>query len=181
MTAMSRLKKFSKTSSVHSAGFTLLEVIIAMTIMVIAFSAILAIEADSIRASARAKQMNMIAMLARNLMVKTELLIEGKAFREVRPKDEGQFEAPYEDYRWRTEVKEIQFPNFAAMMPASGASSSNSSQSAGMSLIFGKAQDFFSKAVRRVLVTVVWMNGKKEQTFSLSTFWVDLSYELQIP
>src|SRR6478735_4350708 len=83
-------------------GFTLLEVIIAMAIMTLAFSSILAVEMGSINASARAKQMNIVAMLAKNQMVETEYKIEGKKFDEVKKEESGAFPSPYQDYTWKT-------------------------------------------------------------------------------
>jgi type II secretion system protein I len=77
-------------------GFTLLEVLIAMAIMALALSSILSVESGSINASARAKQMNIVAMLVKNQMIKTEYEIEGKSFDEVEKEKSEAFEAPYE-------------------------------------------------------------------------------------
>ena len=53
-------KKLSKKTD----GFTLLEVIIALAIMALAFGSILAIEGDSIRASERMTLISTLTMLA---------------------------------------------------------------------------------------------------------------------
>ncbi len=157
-------------------GFTLLEVIIAMAIMAIAFSAILAVEGGAINASARAKQLNVVAMLAKNQMVDSEALIEGKKFEEVQKEQEGAFPAPFQDYRWKRTVKELKFPNFA-----SGALGNKNSGNDMMSDMVGKIiTNFFSKALRVLTVTVYWKKGKGEQSYSLSTFWVDLNHELDL-
>ncbi len=76
-----------------------------MTIMVLAFASILAVECNSINATTRAKQMNIVAMLARNKMIETEYKIEGKTFDEIKKEEGGTFAAPYEIYRWKTEVQ----------------------------------------------------------------------------
>src|SRR5262245_17024548 len=93
------------------SGFTLLEVIIALTIMVLAFSAILSVESGGITAAEKTHQLNVVSMLARNKMIEMEYAIEGKGFDEVKKEDGGQFAAPFEDFRWEAEIKEIQFPS----------------------------------------------------------------------
>lgn len=158
------------------AGFTLLEVIIAMAIMAIAFAAILAVEGGSINASVRAKQMNIVAMLARNQMVDTEYKIEGKTFDEVQKEEEGKFDEPYQDYRWKRVIKEIQFPKIST---GSEKSQSDSGQSEMAGMITKLMTSFLSKAIREVSVTIFWKYGKTEQSYALSTYWVDLNYEFK--
>jgi general secretion pathway protein I len=161
-----------------SKGFTLLEVVIAMAIMTLAFSSILAVEMGSINASSRAKQMNIVAMLAKNQMVDTEYKIEGKSFDEVKKEDSGTFEAPYQDYRWKTTVRELKFPPIAggAAAQSKGAEGGNQVTELLTKLI----TNFLSKALREVTVTVFWKRGTAEQSFSLSTYWVDLNYEFKL-
>jgi type II secretion system protein I len=172
-------------------GFTLLEVIIAMAIMVVAFGSILAVEQGSINASSRAKQMNIVAMLAKNQMIETEFKIQGKTFEEVKKEEEGNFKPPYEDYHWKAKVKELKFPNIGAVGGANKAEGDNrdSRGDAGgdgqdnsqASEMLGKlVSNFLSKAIREVSVTISWKRGSGEQTFTLSTYWVDLNYEFKL-
>lgn len=171
MTDMLMLKK-----SLANKGFTLLEVVIALAIMVIAFAAILAVEGGAINASARAKQLNTVSMLAKNQMVETEFLIEGKTFDEVQKEEAGVFQPPYQDYRWKRTVKELHFPRFSS---GSGKGGSTEGATDSSDLISKLITNFFSKAIREVTVTVFWKRGTGEQNYSLSTYWVDLNYEFK--
>ncbi len=171
------------------SGFTLLETIIALAIMVVAFSAILSIESGSISASAKAKQLNVVAMLAKNKMVETEYAIQGKAFDEVKKEDGGTFATPFEDYRWKTEVKEIEFPslNFSGGGGSSDSSSGGSSSGGGSvggqdmgDLMTKLITQFLSQALREVSVSIIWKKGASDQQFALSTYWVDLNHEFQV-
>lgn len=175
-------------------GFTLLEVVIAMAIMVIAFSAILAVEGGSINASTRAKQMNIVGMLAKNKMVETEFKFEGKEFTEVKKEEAGTFEEPYQDYQWKAVIKELKFPNLAAIGGGANAggggaggantggtgSGSSTGQGQGADMVTRLVTNFLSKAIRQVIVTVSWKKGTATQDFSLSTYWVNLNYEFQL-
>jgi general secretion pathway protein I len=167
-------------------GFTLLEVVIAMAIMTIAFASILAVEGGSINASARAKQMNIVSMLAKNQMVETEFKIQGKKFEEVRKEESGQFPPPYEDYRWKSVIKEIKFPNLAPSASKTGSTSGSGTSSGAVgsggqtemeSTIAKTMTTYLSKSIREVTVSIIWNRSGKDQSYSLATYWVDLNHE----
>jgi prepilin-type N-terminal cleavage/methylation domain-containing protein len=171
----------SRQAAAEIAGFTLLEVIIAMAIMVLAFASILSVESGSLNASARSKQMNVVAMLAKDKMVQTEYEIEGKTFEEVAKEAHGTFDTPYQDYSWETKIKEVEFPNLGSGGgdSSSGGGSQNASSDVG-STINKLLTQFFSKAMREVTVKIIWKRGSGEQSYSLSTYWVDLNHEFEL-
>ena len=172
-----------KTENKQEAGFTLLETLIALAIMLVAFSAILSVESTSITATERAKQMNVVAMLAKNRMVKLEYEFEGKTFDEFKKEDSGTFEQPFGAYRWSTSVKEIKFPSFDVAGGKAGteggdAGGGENTDMAGF--LVKLITNFLSKAIREVTVTVTWTKGSGEQTFSVSTYWVNLNHEFSL-
>jgi type II secretion system protein I len=171
---MSLRRKFleKNKSLLDQAGFTLLEVLIAMAIMTVALSSILAVESGSINASARAKQMNIVAMLVKNQMIKTEYDIEGKTFDEVEKEKTEAFEAPYETYTWKRVVKEITFPTINP-----GSSDPNDTSVDQNAETMAKTiSQFLSKAIREVDVSVNWKKDGKDQSFTVATYWVDLNH-----
>ena len=137
--------------------------------MTLAFTAIFSVELSSISASSRAKQVNIVAILANNLLVDSEYLMEGKAFNELKTKDAGVFERPFEKYRWTREIKTIKFPSLTG--------NANSGTQI-MSQLSGAVTTYISEALREVALSVIWTAGKTEQTYSLSTYWVDLSHAI---
>ena len=158
------------------AGFTLLEVLISLVIITMAFTAILDAESGSLHASAKAKQMNIIAMLAKNAMTEMEYDIEGKTFDEFPKTGAKTFEPPYDQgYRWSYEIKQLKFPNLNIAGGKSGEGTSDA-----ISQMTRLITKFLSDALREVDVTVAWGPSNKEQTFSLSTYWVDLNHEFSI-
>lgn len=172
------------------SGFTLLEVMIAMTIMLVAFASILAVESSSMNTSAKAKQMNIVGMLARNAMTQTEVEIQGKAFREINEEDSAQFEEPYQDYTWVRSVKEVKFPNLAGMFQAGAQAQEGGENSAAMDAQEGNAAlmeqmtkivtNFLSKALREITITIKWKKGAGEQSYTVSMYWVDLNSDFQL-
>jgi general secretion pathway protein I len=174
-------KKNRKAGS-HPPGFTLLEVVIALAIMAVSFGSILAVQGNAVNAATRAKQMNTVAMLAKNKMVDTEFKIQGKAFDEVRKNEGGTFEPPYEDFSWRSSIKEIKFPPINFGGPKGNTSDAESNKGGGQGNQVGEmltklVTKHLSKSIREVTVTIAWKQGTKEQTYDLSTFWVDLNHE----
>lgn len=164
------------------AGFTLLEVLIAMAILVVSLASILAVEGGSIEATIKAKRMNVVAMLAKNQMVESEFKIQGKKFDEVRKEETGTFEPPYQDYSWKMTVKELKFPQISDLMKNEDANNSNQEQGANpqTELIGRVVTNYLSKAIREVTVTIIWKQSGKEQDFALATYWVDLNHEFSI-
>jgi len=183
--------KSLKWTLTDQGGFTLLEVMIASAIMLIAFSSILMIESSSIDASLKAKRLNTVTMLAKSKLIETEMELEGKSFTEIQKEKAETFKEPFQDYRWKRVIKEVTFPNFAAGATqsalGSGAASGSSSRSSsaseggeGADKLGKLVTNYLSKAIREVTVTVTWKSGKGEQSYSVATYWVNLNHEFQL-
>ena len=114
-------------------------------------------------------------------MVETEFSLEGKTFEEVPKEKSGTFESPYQDYRWQTKIKELSFPSLLGGS-GSGSGDGKDAQGAnqGADMVAQIISANLSKAIRQVTVTVLWKQGAKEKSFSLSTFWVNLNHELSL-
>lgn len=184
----------------NDSGFTLLEVLIALTIMSIAFAAILMVESGSIESSIKTKNMVIVQMLARNQMIETEKKIENKTFTEIKKEESGEFPEPYKEFKWKMTVKEIEFPDLSLLLSKGGGtgtdspSSTSSNQQPGESAsgrgasgtawmaeqITKKVSEYLSKAVREVTVTISWKKGSGEQSFSLTHFWISFNEPIRI-
>ncbi len=162
----------------NRSGFTLIEVVIAMTIMFIAFAAILSVQSGSISATTRAKQINIVTMLARNKMIETELAIQGKAFLEIPKETNGNFEEPYQEYKWAIQIKDLEFPNMSGTQQGQG---QDQQQGGGIAdMISNSITSYLSKAMKQIIVTVTWKRGDKEQSTDITMFWVNLNQELTL-
>ena len=164
----------------RASGFTLLEIMIALAIMTVAFASILSIQSSSISATSRAKVVGTAAMLARNQMIETEFKFQKKKFEEMRTEETGTFKPPFQDYQWKTVVKEVQFPNLAALEGGDSSSNKKAETTEGSEQMAKMVTQFMSKALREVTVTVTLKQGSREQSYSLTTYWVDLNHELQL-
>lgn len=163
-------------------GFTLLETMIAMAIMMVAFASILMVESASINTAVKTKQMNIVNLLARRAMIEAEHEFTGKKFEEIQKEKSEQVKPPYENFKMTRTIKEIKFPSFN-MQPSEGGSNPEGSQETGNNFaeqLTKLVTNFLSKAVREVTVTISWKKGEGEQKFSVSTYWVDLNHDFAL-
>lgn len=180
---------FRRTITAQS-GFTLLEVMIAMAIMLVAFSSILAIQSSSMSSALKSRQIHEVSMLARNAMAQTEVEISGKKFEDISEELSGQFDEPYQDYTWTRKVKEVKLPNLQGLAQAASAASGEgdsgaskddeAKNSAILEQMTKVITNFLSKAVREITVTVQWKRGVQVQKYEVAMYWVDLNSEFQL-
>ncbi len=163
------------------SGFTLLETMIALAIMLVAFASILMVESASVNTSAKAKQMNIVGMLAKKAMIEAEQAFEGKTFDEVKKEETTQLQAPFQDYKITRKIKEMKFPNLG-VGGGGGSDKDKSGDNSDSSTdqLTKLLTNFLSKSIREVSVTITWKKGTGEQNFSLSTYWVDLNHEFEL-
>ncbi len=171
-------------------GFTLLEVMIAMAIMLVAFSSILAIQSSSMNSALRSRQTHEVSMLAQFAMAMTEVEITGKKFEEISEEMSGQFESPYQDYTWTRKVKEVKLPNLSGISKAAEEASGGGSSAAQdeeaqkngalLEQMTKLITNFLSKAVRQVTITVSWKRGTTTQNYDVAMYWVDLNSDFQL-
>lgn len=173
MNSPSSFRLFQKSPALE-AGFTMLEVLIALGIMMVSFAAILGVQSNSINTTDRSKRLTTVAMLAKNQMLDTESMLEGKSFKEVSKEDEGTFEEPHQEFSWKREIKEIKFPN---LLPAGQSGDSDSTETERFGKLLAK---FLSDSIREVTITIKFKRGNQEQSYKLSTYWVDFNRDFTL-
>jgi general secretion pathway protein I len=90
-----------------ASGFTLMEVMIAMTILAIALVAIFQSQSQSISMSTDSRFMTTASFLAQSKMVE----VEAASTLDNQTKD-GDFGPDYPEYTWHLEVGDTQLPQF---------------------------------------------------------------------
>ncbi len=85
-------------------GFTLLEVMIALAIISIALVSMLALANRSISVHDRLQRMTQATLLAQSKMAEVESAEVGDA-------DQGSFDEPFENYRWRVQYSDTPLPS----------------------------------------------------------------------
>lgn len=161
----------------NNSGFTLIEVMIALAIMTIAFTSIFQVQSDSINSIRQSKETNLVTMLLKNYTIQVEHEFEGRAFTEVQKEKGAKCQEPYEDYMCSRIIKEIKFPQLSFVQPSSDPSQGQENQM--IEKVTKLITKFFTQSIREVTVTVAW-GPKYEYKTSLSTYWVNLNQEFSI-
>jgi len=154
-----------------SAGFSLLEVVFAMTILAIALGSILGIQTGSLRATAHAKHLQIITLLAQSKMNETKLELK-RSFEEMPLKKEGNFAPLYPQYRWEREMKALNFSPLTQVISQYFQSQEGGTQDIQL---INEVFKYFSETIREIKITIYW----KKQTYSIATYWVKLNHEMQ--
>lgn len=90
-------------------GFTLLEVMVALAIVSGALVALLTLGNRSVTAQTRLQRLTQATLLAQQKMAETEVGSRRKTLEKTL--QEGRFDAPHADYRWRLAFAETPLPS----------------------------------------------------------------------
>ncbi len=103
--------KLSQATGLGQAGFTLLEVLVALGILATAYVALLQTLSGSIRLSTYGRQVTVAAFLAQAKLEQTEEKLIKDGFPVESDVTKGTFEeSGYPGYRWKMEVRKIELP-----------------------------------------------------------------------
>lgn len=161
-----------EVKGLNQSGFSLLEVMIALTILALALSAVLTSESGSIASNIRTKEYNMAVWLARNILTESEHLYEGKSFSEIPKKETKSFTTPYERFKWNREIRDIKFPDFS--IPTG---KDDMGIPEPVRILLKSITKYLGDSLREMTVTVSWPRGKGEQKISVTTYLIDLKQE----
>lgn len=98
----------------RAQGFTLLEVMIALAIAGIALVTLLSLSNRSIGVNDRLQKITQATLLAQEKMSEIEAAAEGGLLQFTA--DEGEFEAPFQLYRWQLGFEETPLANVKMVM-----------------------------------------------------------------
>lgn len=186
------------TARRQQAGFTLLEVMIAMAILAVSLTALTLALTRSMRASQHARMMTQATFLCRKLLVEQENDFITEGFKDdVAVKEEkGEFEdKAFSRFRWTRTTEKIRLPSADQIQSAAtkmlqdkqsaaGSSTSGSAASkggsggnltSGMGGLLGPVKEMLEQGIRRVTVRVWWDEPTMpEQKVEVVTFYTDM-------
>jgi general secretion pathway protein I len=178
----------------RAAGFSLLEVMIAMSILAAALTWIVVGMARNISAENHAKLMTTATFLARSKMNDLEDELYEKGFGEFEKELTGTFEdRGFQRFSWRLIVDKVEMPSVDQVQTVLGkagdvkaavtgqeppkeqaAQSPMTSGVAAMSGSFGIIKDVLEGGIRRLTVQVLWQEGRRTHDVSVVAFYTDV-------
>jgi prepilin-type N-terminal cleavage/methylation domain-containing protein len=156
---------------VNKKGFTLIETLVAL--MILAGTSVVLYQSwgGSFRAVKKGRLYNTITLLLQKKVVEFEVKAKTEKVDEV-VDEEGDFGSDYPDFKWEIKVKPFTVPPINPN--GNGLGETNKMAETVLKVM----SDYFEKAVREVLVTVVYTVGEKKLKYSVSTIYVDYTQDI---
>ncbi|MEY4615391.1 MAG: hypothetical protein RJB66_351 [Pseudomonadota bacterium] len=158
-----------------SSGFTLIEALIAMTILSGAMLLLSQTWGGAFRSIKKAKQQYEVSLLLERKLTELDLEFRGKPLTEIPEEREEDFGKEYPEAKWKMKSKEFEFPDISPLLKSGDGNSDEMTM-----MIFKKLADNFKKTVKEVKVTVMVKEGKKTKEFSAVTYFVDYDQPLTL-
>ena len=158
----------------NKKGFTLIEVVIAMLIMVGAIVILYTSSAGNQARIRKSRVYNNVGVLLERKIAEIEAKNIGKSLLEISD-EEGDFGSDYPDYRWTFTVQPFEMPDMSQALTR------NASASQEMLLVLSQLREVMNKNIVEGTVTVFVNSGKKEVPFSVTTYFVDWTKDVSLP
>lgn len=176
-----------------SAGFTFIEVLVAMLIFTLAAIAAVNIGQGSVKATREAKEISTATWLLQNVITDLENRLESEGVdKGCEKKKEGKFEAPHDNFTWTAECYQIDFKlsdTASKMMAAMGDrdkdkkddSSQQNQQDAIMKMVMDTASKYITDSMRELHAEVAWNQGKTRRHIDVTTHFARYDQKVNLP
>ncbi len=175
-----------------TVGYTLMEVLVALTILASGLTILLGTQASSARMSERANQMALAALLVRSTMIDLEHQLMSDGFSDMTETAKGDFrDQGFDDIEWEAviEVVEITDQSQEAFNTtvyeqlfgdgeAGGSLSGSTAVSSFLPMILAQIPPLIndmSQRSRKVTLTVTWPDGGSELSLTVQQYVVNLA------
>jgi len=175
-------------ASHRDRGMTLLEVMVAMAILALSMTSLMASQMASIRATRYAQHVTSIAFLAEYQLIEVEYVMRKEGGWVLEDKIyEGTFAAQlWPDIRYKCIVDFLEIPDYSKLRAAKDDSdraaqgeSSVYYKSAGdkafgaLAMVWPMIKQAIERSIRKVKCTVYWKDGSLQNEYTIYTFWAD--------
>ncbi|MCY1006934.1 prepilin-type N-terminal cleavage/methylation domain-containing protein [Nannocystis pusilla] len=179
-----------------AAGFTLLEVMIAMAVLALSLTSMLTSQMASLRATRYAQTITSVAFLADYQLIETEYIVRKEGGWVLEDKFyEGTFaDQGWPDVKYKCIVDFLKLPEFTELRAAKddtdranrGESSMYYRSAAdqaftALGMVWTPVKQAIERSIRKVKCTVKWRNGNLDEEFIVNTFWADPEKLKQLP
>jgi type II secretion system protein I len=176
------------------AGFTLLEVLVAVAILAVMLTSLLGSQLNSMLATRYARDISVAALLAEWQLVELETQIRKEGFVNSDVELDGDFgEQGWDEFEWACKVHFVEIPDYNQLVDVKDEADEQSGTqddnmlSAGdqmfgaLGLVWPIVKEAIESSIRKVTCTVTWTTGKVDYEYDVQTFWTNPDALKQLP
>ncbi|MFO7564665.1 MAG: prepilin-type N-terminal cleavage/methylation domain-containing protein [Enhygromyxa sp.] len=176
------------------AGFTLLEVLIAVAILAVSLSSLMGSQLNSIAATRYARDITAAALLAEYQLIELEFLHRKEGWVSSDTEYEGDFsDQGYPHMEWTCTVHFTELPEYNELLAAKEGADEASGKDGdnvldagdrafgALGMVWPLIKAAIENSIRKVDCTVKWKNGTIDEEFVVQTFWTDPVALQQLP
>jgi len=157
-----------------SLGFTLLEVLIALSVLVTAIIIVNLAWSTNIFRIKKVRIYDDVSTLLEKKVTELQFKYKDKPLEEIQD-EEGDFGTAYPDSKWKLEQQEFNMPDLSGALE-----SRESGIEESLLLIIRQMTELFRKSIKEVRVTVLVKAAGKELKYSVTTYFIDYSKDIPI-
>lgn len=170
----------------EQAGFTLLEVMLALAILALGLTMTSESQQMSMRQVSRAKMMTIATLLAREKMIEVEDELFEEGFSEFDEEDKGDFGRDFKRFSYKLNIEKVELPAAAdtdglSQTLTEGAGGEGEGAGGGMAALGGQMigqylemiRSVIEQSIRRVTLDVIWKEGRRERSITVSCYYTD--------
>ncbi len=177
----------------EEAGFTLLEVLIAVAIMAVVLTSMMGSQLDAMQATRYARDITAAALLAEYQIVELEWQSRKDGWVSADVELDGDFsDQGWDDMKWRCTVHFIELPEYNELIDSKqgadeAAGDDDNVVDAGdqafgaLGMVWPIVKTAIENSIRKVDCTISWQSGEITQEFEIQTFWTDPAALLNLP
>jgi len=183
------------TDRADERGFTLLEVLIAVAILAMSLTSLLASQVDSMRALRYANGLTLAAYLAEYQLIEIEWKVRRDGWVRNDLEFDGDFgELDHDEIRYECLVDFVEIPEFSQILNAQSDARAEGGMGSGSMLASSGGQAFgaagmvwplikaaIENSVRKASCKALWNDGREEHVVEVQTFWTDLNGLTSLP
>lgn len=168
------------------AGFTLLEVLVAVAILAVSLSSLLSSQMMSLQATRYARDISVAALLAEWQIVELETKTRREGFVSSDVEVEGDFsDQGWDQFEWACTIHFVELPDYNQLVEskdqadeASGAKDDNmigagDQMFGALGMVWPMVKAAIENSIRKVTCTVTWTSGKIPYEYDVQTFWTN--------
>lgn len=171
------MMKSFKQSFKSKMGFSLIEVLFATIILGGALVALSSSWSGTTFSFKKSEKIQIITSLLKSKMTELEIKYGQMGFSSIPETEDGDFGDEFPDLSWKSEVREMEFPDMTSLM----ASSENGIDETTR-MIVKQMTEHFSKNIKEIRITISWKTKKnKPVLYSATTYIVNYAGGIPTP